>query len=72
MRFAFKTSPQSTTWDAMLGFWRAADDIEVFESGWTSDHFYPRPGVTPPAAGGVGGLPGPLGGRGVQAARRAQ
>ena len=21
--------------------WRAADDIEVFESGWTFDHFYP-------------------------------
>jgi len=41
MRFAFKTSPQNTTWDSMLGVWRAADDIEVFESGWTSDHFYP-------------------------------
>lgn len=41
MRFAFKTSPQSTTWDSMLELWRAADDIDVFESGWTSDHFYP-------------------------------
>ncbi|MGW1708519.1 LLM class F420-dependent oxidoreductase [Streptomyces sp. NPDC002206] len=41
MRFAFKTSPQNTTWDAMLDVWRAADDIEVFESGWTSDHFHP-------------------------------
>ena len=41
MRFAFKTSPQNTTWDAMLEVWRAADDIEVFESGWTFDHFYP-------------------------------
>lgn len=41
MRFAFKTSPQNTTWDAMLAVWRAADDIEVFESGWTFDHFYP-------------------------------
>jgi F420-dependent oxidoreductase-like protein len=40
MRFAFKTSPQDTTWAAMLELWRAADDIEVFESGWTSDHFY--------------------------------
>ena len=20
--------------------WRVADDIELFESGWTSDHFY--------------------------------
>ena len=41
MRFAFKTAPQNTTWDAMLEVWRAADDIEVFESGWTFDHFYP-------------------------------
>ena len=41
MRFAFKTSPQNTTWDDMLAVWRAADDIEVFESGWTFDHFYP-------------------------------
>jgi F420-dependent oxidoreductase-like protein len=41
MRFAFKTAPQHTTWEAMLDVWRAADDIEVFESGWTFDHFYP-------------------------------
>ncbi len=41
MRFAFKTAPQNTTWAAMLDVWRAADDIEVFESGWTFDHFYP-------------------------------
>lgn len=40
MHFAFKTSPQDTTWDTMLEVWQAADDIEVFESGWTSDHFY--------------------------------
>jgi F420-dependent oxidoreductase-like protein len=40
VRFGFKTSPQDTTWDAMLEVWRAADDIEIFESGWTSDHFY--------------------------------
>jgi F420-dependent oxidoreductase-like protein len=25
----------------MLDVWRAADDIELFESGWTFDHFYP-------------------------------
>ncbi len=41
MRFAFKTSPQNTSWADMLAVWRAADDIEVFESGWTFDHFYP-------------------------------
>ena len=41
MRFAFKTSPQNTTWADMLAVWRAADDIDVFESGWNFDHFYP-------------------------------
>ena len=41
VRFAFKTSPQNTTWSDMLAVWKAADDIEVFESGWTFDHFYP-------------------------------
>ena len=41
MRFAFKTSPQNTTWADMLAVWREADGIELFESGWTFDHFYP-------------------------------
>jgi len=41
MRFAFKTSPQQTTWAEMLAVWKAADDIEVYESGWNFDHFYP-------------------------------
>ncbi len=25
----------------MLAVWKVADDIELFESGWTFDHFYP-------------------------------
>jgi F420-dependent oxidoreductase-like protein len=41
VRFAFKTSPQNTTWADMLAVWRAADDMEIFESGWVFDHFYP-------------------------------
>src|SRR6266487_1116967 len=41
MRFAFKTAPQNTTWRDMLAVWQEADDIELFESGWTFDHFYP-------------------------------
>jgi F420-dependent oxidoreductase-like protein len=41
MRFAIKTAPQHTTWQAMLDVFKAADDIDVFESGWTFDHFYP-------------------------------
>jgi F420-dependent oxidoreductase-like protein len=41
MRFAIKTAPQHTTWADMLDVWRAADDIELFESAWNFDHFYP-------------------------------
>lgn len=41
MRFAFKTSPQNTTWADMLAVWQVADGIDVYESGWTFDHFYP-------------------------------
>ncbi len=41
MRFAFKTSPQETTWADMLAVWKTADEIDVYESGWTFDHFYP-------------------------------
>jgi alkanesulfonate monooxygenase SsuD/methylene tetrahydromethanopterin reductase-like flavin-dependent oxidoreductase (luciferase family) len=41
MRFAFKTTPQNTTWTDMLAVWQEADDIDVYESGWTFDHFYP-------------------------------
>jgi F420-dependent oxidoreductase-like protein len=41
MRFAIKTSPQHTSFSDMLAVWKAADDIDVFESAWTFDHFYP-------------------------------
>jgi F420-dependent oxidoreductase-like protein len=41
MRFAIKTSPQETTWEDMLAVWQAADALDVFESAWTFDHFYP-------------------------------
>jgi F420-dependent oxidoreductase-like protein len=41
VRFAFKTAPQHTTWDAILPVWREADGIDLFESGWLFDHFYP-------------------------------
>ncbi|MFJ3640030.1 LLM class F420-dependent oxidoreductase [Streptomyces sp. NPDC090108] len=47
MRFGFKTSPQGTTWDAMLAVWQAADGMDVFESGWTSDHFQALHGTDP-------------------------
>ncbi|MEO7556521.1 MAG: LLM class F420-dependent oxidoreductase, partial [Acidimicrobiales bacterium] len=41
MRFAIKTSPQNTTFADMLTVWQVADDMELFESAWTFDHFYP-------------------------------
>ncbi len=41
MRFAFKTSPQNTTWADMLAVWREAEGIDLYESGWLFDHFYP-------------------------------
>ncbi|MDQ1461434.1 MAG: hypothetical protein QOI08_2918 [Actinomycetota bacterium] len=41
MRFGIKTAPQHTTWQAMLDVWRVADDIDLFESAWNFDHFYP-------------------------------
>ncbi|MCP4227680.1 MAG: LLM class flavin-dependent oxidoreductase, partial [Actinomycetia bacterium] len=30
-----------TTWETMLETWRRADDIDVIESAWVFDHFYP-------------------------------
>ncbi len=41
MRFGIKTAPQHTTWDDMLAVWRRADEIDIFESAWNFDHFYP-------------------------------
>lgn len=46
MRFAIKTKNEHTTWDAMLDVWREADRIELFESGWNFDHYYPINGDT--------------------------
>ncbi len=41
MRFAFSTAPQMCSWDEILPMWQAADDIDIWESGWTFDHFEP-------------------------------
>ncbi len=41
MRYGIKTVPQHTTWGEMLDVWKAADDIDLFESAWNWDHFYP-------------------------------
>jgi hypothetical protein len=44
MRFGIKTRPEHTTWAEMRDVWVAADDIELFESAWNWDHFYPLSG----------------------------
>jgi F420-dependent oxidoreductase-like protein len=44
MRFAVKTRPEHQTWAEMRDVWRAADQIELFESAWNWDHFYPLSG----------------------------
>ena len=47
-RHALKTPPHHGTWAEYLDIWTAADDIEVFESAWNWDHFYP---LAPPYEG---------------------
>lgn len=41
MRYAISTSPQRTTWQWMRDAWSLADELPIFESGWTFDHLYP-------------------------------
>ncbi len=41
MRYGVKTNPHHTTWDRMLATWQRADQIDVFDSAWVFDHFYP-------------------------------
>lgn len=48
LRFALKTPPQHTTWPELLATWQAADEMDVFESLWNWDHFYP---LAPPYDG---------------------
>jgi F420-dependent oxidoreductase-like protein len=40
-RYAIKTPPHHATWSELLDVWKAADQIDVFESAWNWDHFYP-------------------------------
>ena len=46
MRYGIKTAPQHCAWQEMLDVWQTADDIELYESAWTFDHFYPLMGDT--------------------------
>ena len=40
-RHAIKTPPHHATWQEFLSVWVEADGIDVFESAWNWDHFYP-------------------------------
>ena len=40
-RHAIKTPPHHATWSEFLDIWKEADRIELFESAWNWDHFYP-------------------------------
>jgi len=44
MKFGIKTPPQHCTWQQMIDVWQAADAIDVFDSCWNFDHFYPLVG----------------------------
>ena len=48
MRVSFKTRPQHSEWAPIVDFWREGDRIELYDVGWTFDHFDPifsdRPG----------------------------
>ena len=44
LRWGVKTSPQHTTYDAMLDVWREADRTTAFEHAWLFDHFNPIQG----------------------------
>lgn len=44
MKFGIKTPPQHCSWQDMLDVWRTADEIELFDSAWNFDHFYPLVG----------------------------
>ncbi|MEA3184549.1 MAG: hypothetical protein QOJ74_1026 [Ilumatobacteraceae bacterium] len=46
--YGIKTPPQHGPWADFLEVWLAADDIDLFESAWTMDHFYP---LSPPLDG---------------------
>jgi F420-dependent oxidoreductase-like protein len=47
-RHAIKTPPHHATWQEFLAVWQEADRIELFESAWSWDHFYP---LAPPYDG---------------------
>ncbi len=47
-RHAIKTPPHHASWADFVDVWKEADRIDVFESAWNWDHFYP---LAPPYDG---------------------
>src|SRR6266508_1834980 len=41
MRFAFTAAQSNCTWYDLETLWRVADEIELYTTAWTYDHFYP-------------------------------
>ncbi len=39
--YGIKTPPQHGSWQEFLETWRAVDQIELYDSAWNFDHFYP-------------------------------
>ena len=44
MKLGFKTAPQRTDWARLEAIWALGGMLEVFDSAWTFDHFYPVDG----------------------------
>jgi len=44
LRWGFKTSPQHTTYEALLAVWQEADKTPAFEHAWLFDHLSPIQG----------------------------
>lgn len=49
-RYAIKTPQQHGQWGDFLDVWKAVDRVDMFESAWTMDHFYP---LTEPLDGAI-------------------
>jgi F420-dependent oxidoreductase-like protein len=41
VRFGLVTAQEHTTWEVLARLWEAADEVDLWESAWTGDHFYP-------------------------------
>jgi F420-dependent oxidoreductase-like protein len=41
MRIGIKTNPQHTEWARLVAIWRKADEVDIIDSAWVFDHFYP-------------------------------